>query len=291
MVRSRSARRAHGVLAGVLTFVLVLVAAVGGLSLWLRGLDRTPLLERCAALLDGTSWYLDPDQAANAALLGGIAGQRALPARAVTIAVATTLQESKLRNITHGDRDSLGLFQQRPSQGWGSEAEILDPVYSTNAFYDALVRIPGYQDLPITEAAQAVQRSGFPEAYAQHEARARAWASALAGYSPASLTCTLGPATPGDPAVVASLAARDLGLTPTSEGASLVLDATTLPGGSAEPSRLGWAVGQWAVSTASATQVVEVRTADQAWTRASGTWSPTTAVLAPGRVELVLEAG
>jgi hypothetical protein len=87
--------------------------------------------------------------------------------------------------------DSLGLFQQRPSQGWGSESEVLDPVYATNAFYDALVEIDAYQSLEITDAAQAVQRSGFPEAYADHEDDARVLASALTGQSPEAFACDL----------------------------------------------------------------------------------------------------
>lgn len=287
--RRRGRRR--GALAGPITFVLVLAVAVGGVTWWLRSQDRTLVTERCAALLDGTSWYLDPEQSANAALLGGVAEQRTLPARAVTIAIATALQESKLRNIAYGDRDSLGLFQQRPSQGWGTAAEVQDPVHATNAFYDALIRLAGYQDMPITEAAQAVQRSAYPEAYALHEARARAWASALTGYSPGSLTCTLRPAGLADPAQLAATALRDLGLTPTVEGTTRVLDATALPGGPAEATRTGWAVGQWAVATAASTRVVAVRTADQEWTRDTGVWSPASTSLAPGRVELTLGTG
>ena len=102
------------------------------------------------------------EQAENASLIAAIAIERGLPARAVSIALATAFQESKLVNIDYGDRDSLGLFQQRPSQGWGTAEEILDPVYSTNAFYDALVQVDGYEDMEITEAAQQVQRSAFP---------------------------------------------------------------------------------------------------------------------------------
>lgn len=289
--RRRRGRRRRGALAGTLTFVLVLAVGVGGVTLWLRGQDRPPAVERCAALLGGTSWYLDPEQAANAALLGGIAEQRALPARAVTIAVATALQESKLRNIAYGDRDSLGLFQQRPSQGWGTVAEVQDPVHATNAFYDALVGLSGYQDMPITQAAQAVQRSAYPEAYALHEERARAWASALTGYSPASLTCALGPAGLGDPAVLAATAVRDLGLTPTVDGTTSVVDATALAGGSAEASRAGWAVAQWAVATAGSTHAVTVRTADREWTRAKDTWAQAPTALAPGRVEVTVGTG
>jgi hypothetical protein len=109
----------------------------------------------------------------------------------VSIALATAFQESKLVNIDYGDRDSVGLFQQRPSQGWGTAEQILDPVYATNAFYDALEKIEGYEDMAITEAAQQVQRSAYPSAYADHEEDARALASALTGYSPATFSCDL----------------------------------------------------------------------------------------------------
>ena len=102
----------------------------------------------------------------------------------MSIALATAYQESKIRNIDHGDRDSLGLFQQRPSMGWGSREQIQDPYYAVNAFYDALEKIDGYKEMRITEAAQEVQRSGFPEAYEDHAPDARALASALTGYSP-----------------------------------------------------------------------------------------------------------
>ena len=107
----------------------------------------------------------------------------------MTIALATAMQESGLRNIDHGDRDSLGLFQQRPSQGWGTEQQILDPVYSAGKFYEHLVKVPGYSRLPLTVAAQRVQRSGYPQAYAKHEPDATLLAAALTGRAPAALNC------------------------------------------------------------------------------------------------------
>ncbi|PWN01519.1 hypothetical protein DJ010_18415 [Nocardioides silvaticus] len=145
----------------------------------------------CSAAVGGHEVEISGEQAENAALIASIAIERGLPARAVSIALATAFQESKLTNIDYGDRDSLGLFQQRPSQGWGTEEQILDPVYSTNAFYDALVEVDGYEDMAITEAAQMVQRSAYPSAYADHEEDARALASALTGYSPAAFSCDL----------------------------------------------------------------------------------------------------
>ncbi|MCH6162388.1 heavy metal transporter [Streptomyces marispadix] len=139
-------------------------------------------------------YEIRPEQAANAATITAVASQRDLPERAVTIALATAMQESALRNIEHGDRDSLGLFQQRPSQGWGSERQIQDPVYSSGKFYDHLVEIPGYSRLPLTVAAQRVQRSGYPQAYAKHEQNAALLTAALTGRRAAALNCTTGPA-------------------------------------------------------------------------------------------------
>jgi hypothetical protein len=145
----------------------------------------------CTAVVADHEVQISGEQAENASLIAAVAIERGLPARAVSIALATAFQESKLINIEYGDRDSIGLFQQRPSQGWGTEEELLDPVYATNAFYDALVEIDGYENMEITVAAQQVQRSAFPSAYADHEKDARALASALTGYSPAAFTCDL----------------------------------------------------------------------------------------------------
>jgi hypothetical protein len=113
-------------------------------------------------------------------------GQRMkIPARGWVIAVATALQESGLINLgdlgPDNDHDSLGLFQQRPSQGWGTPAQIMDPEYAAGAFYTALRKVPGWQTMPVTEAAQRVQRSAYPDEYAKHEARAAAIVAAYTG--------------------------------------------------------------------------------------------------------------
>jgi hypothetical protein len=145
----------------------------------------------CTATVANHEVEISGEQAENATLIASIGIKRGLPARAVSIALATAFQESKLINIDYGDRDSLGLFQQRPSQGWGTAEEILDPVYAVNAFYDALEQVDGFEDMEITEAAQQVQHSAYPSAYADHEEDARALASALTGYSPATFSCDL----------------------------------------------------------------------------------------------------
>ena len=139
-----------------------------------------------------------PGAVGNAAIIAGEAERRRLPARAATIALATAWQESGLRNLDYGDRDSLGLFQQRPSQGWGSEQQIMDPWYSSGKFYEALVKVPDWQTGDINDVAQTVQRSGVPEGYRKHEGNARVWASALFGHSPAAVTCIDRTEAPGD---------------------------------------------------------------------------------------------
>ncbi|MBD3926433.1 hypothetical protein IEZ26_17550 [Nocardioides cavernae] len=175
------------------------VVALGAVATAVVLVDRgavPPLLDTsgCTAEVDGHTVEVDLEQAENAALITAVAVQRGMPARAASIALATAYQESKLYNIDYGDRDSVGLFQQRPSQGWGSVAQLTDPVYATNAFYDALQKVDGYDSMEITVAAQEVQRSGYPDAYADHEKDGRALASALTGNSRAALWCDV----PGD---------------------------------------------------------------------------------------------
>ncbi|WP_316669866.1 hypothetical protein [uncultured Propionibacterium sp.] len=173
----------RGLLAGLGagTLCLALGACAGG--------SETGLPSQGAQVsVNGLTDLLDLDQAANAAIITGEAIRRGLKARAATIAIATALQESDLHNIEYGDRDSLGLFQQRTSQGWGTEEEIMDPWYSSGAFYDALVKIDGWDSEDINDVAQAVQRSGVPDGYAEHEDTGRVWASALYGYDAAAVT-------------------------------------------------------------------------------------------------------
>ena len=307
--RSPRRRRGGRVLAGVLgTLVVVAVAVAGVVMLLDRVAPSPPVAESCVAEVNGTIARLSPQQSDNAALIAAVALRRGLPARAATIALATALQESGLINLDHGDRDSLGLFQQRPSQGWGTAAQVMDPVYATGTFYDRLVKVPGYQDLAITAAAQAVQHSALPDAYAVHEDRSRAWASSLTGWSPAALTCTLRPAAAaGSTDAVLARAARDLGLTgsvePAATGAAagsagrsssaapvVVLDATPLVTGDA--TRAGWATAQWAVAVAWTVRIDRVAVADRVWVRGTDGWHATTgAALPAGQVRLTLSTG
>ena len=151
---------------------------------------RLPLSSRtCTVQADGEV-VLSAEQMANAATIAAIGVQRKMPERAVVVALATAYQESHLRNIAHGDRDSLGLFQQRPSQGWGTPEQVLDPVRAAAAFYGGpssptvgtapgLLDVDGWESLSLTQAAQAVQRSAHPDHYAKWETQARAWLAEL----------------------------------------------------------------------------------------------------------------
>jgi len=120
-----------------------------------------------------STYEITPERMANAKAIIEAGKQMDMPPRAWVIAIATSLQESKLDNLGHlgarNDHDSLGLFQQRPSSGWGTPEQIMDPNYSAKAFYKGLKNVAGYETMPLTVAAQTVQVSAFPNHYAQWE--------------------------------------------------------------------------------------------------------------------------
>lgn len=123
----------------------------------------------------------DADQMNNASVIVAVGKQMTVPAPGWVVAITAALQESDLVNVDHGDRDSLGLFQERPSQGWGSPAQIMDPVYSSTQFYRHLLAVPRWQQLSVNDAAQAVERSGYPQAYGPHVPTAEKIVAAVAG--------------------------------------------------------------------------------------------------------------
>lgn len=127
---------------------------------------------------------LTTDQTRYASVIISVGQQRRVPPRGWVIAIAAALQESGLHNLpnlgSQNDHDSLGLFQQRPSSGWGTPDQLMDPAYAAGKFYDKLVTIRGWETMTLTNAAQAVQRSAYPDAYAKHEPRATEIVNALA---------------------------------------------------------------------------------------------------------------
>ncbi|MFE7748341.1 hypothetical protein [Streptomyces sp. NPDC057428] len=272
-----SPRRRRSRLYRVSAALVVFVAVACYLALqYLSGSKGSP---RCivgpADGGEGRTYELSPEQAANAATVSAVGTTRGLPERAVTIALATALQESALRNIDHGDRDSLGLFQQRPSQGWGTPGQIMDPVYSSGKFYQHLVDVPGYSRLPLTVAAQRVQKSGFPQAYAKHEPDAALLSAALTGREPASLTCSASTATaprPGDATEVRADLVRAFGkgVLPSAASAGAAAASTVsvpvLPAEDGVASRRGWELAHWAVARAGTLRIDQVSYAGRIWT-------------------------
>ncbi|MGA5871957.1 hypothetical protein [Streptomyces cinereoruber] len=284
----RPARRGRLARSAAALAVLLGLASYVGLH-QMTGSKGTP---RCSVGSGDHRYEFTPEQASNAATISAVGTTRGLPERAVTIALATALQESALRNIGYGDRDSLGLFQQRPSMGWGTPEQIMDPVYSAGRFYAGLEKVPGYSRLPLTVAAQKVQKSGFPQAYAKHEPDAALLAAALTGRTPAGLSCTANPkeGEPGDPQRVRAELIRAFGqkAAPTavtggpSAGRSAaeppVLVVPVRPAAGAGPGadeRRGWELAQWAVARAEALRITEVSYGDRVWRagEALGGWS------------------
>jgi hypothetical protein len=254
---SRRPRRWFIVAVGALvagTTAAVAVAVSGGHS-------STPL-PACTVTSPVTKdvYALSPDQAQDAAIIAAVAFHRNLPDHAVTVALAAALQESKLQNLPFGDRDSVGLFQQRPSEGWGTRAQLLDPIYAATAFYGGLTKVAGWQTMAVTEAAQAVQHSGAPTAYAAWEDEARAMAVALTGEEPAGFSCQLpdfgGPA----PAPTAFGQALNSEMGQNLIGASVV-------------TKTGWRVASWAVAHAYAYHISRVTFAGWVWRDSSGKWT------------------
>ncbi|MET9546173.1 heavy metal transporter [Streptomyces sp. NPDC006627] len=258
--------------------VVVLLAVVGYVAVqYVYGGKPAP---RCTVVSggdDGASYEFTAEQARNAATVAAVGTSRGMPERAVTIALATALQESGLRNIRHGDRDSLGLFQQRPTQGWGDERQIMDPAYASARFYEHLAEVPGYSRLPLTVAAQRVQRSGFPQAYAKHEPDAVLLAAALTGRAPATFTCEGRPGTdPGGPARVRAALVRDFGreVRPdAARGRTVTVPVPATAAADGRAARRGWELAHWAVAQASALRVERVSYGGREW-RASdpGAW-------------------
>jgi hypothetical protein len=277
----RGRRRRRWVGRIVLPVILVMVGGAGYIA-------YTTLMTNlgepsCRATALGRSVSFSPEQTANAATITAIALRRNLPARAATVANATAIVESKLRNIKFGDRDSLGLFQQRPSQGWGTQEQILDPVYATNKFYDALIKVKGYQGMAITKVAQEVQHSGFPQAYADHEEEGRILASTLSGHSPGGIGCRLDVPTASTPAAtIARRLTAELGVPATVRGATV--QAT------GRDSQQAWAAGSWAVAQAEAMGITSITVGDRTWTRARGkealSWQAARKPIAPTSVTI-----
>ncbi|SEG98787.1 hypothetical protein SAMN05444920_11248 [Nonomuraea solani] len=226
---------------GVITIAIIVVVLAVGVSFGLYHLLKraTPLaVPEAYCTVRGPEGTLDlsPHQAQISATIAAVAARRKLPERAVVIAYATAIQESKLANINYGDRDSVGVFQQRPSQGWGTRKQLMDPVYATNKFFAALVKVKNYRKLPLAEAAQAVQRSAGGYAYAPHETDGKILAAGFTGRVPQAVHCWYPPDKTPVPQPKADQARKQL---------AKALGSTAIT-----TKKRGWLVAAWSVAHA-----------------------------------------
>lgn len=267
--RSHSRRHIAGPIVGVVGIGLLLA----GTLFSVRWLDENVFVqqEHCSVVLSSERESIAPDQTKNSAIIAAAGLRRDLGEHEVKIALATARQESKLRNIDYGDAagpDSRGLFQQRPSMGWGTEEQILDPWYAADRFYQELETIPDYADLPLTEAAQAVQRSAFPDAYAKHEEFAALFSQALTSGQPGTMNCVLRPVTEDENVSVEALSNEltDFGFGLPSKTSATVLEYTPTDEES------GWRQATWALALAKDAGIVKLRYNGLVWERDKRGW-------------------
>lgn len=242
-----------------LTTLLVAAIVVAGAAVGLNALltSVTPSGPICHIGSGPNRLDVEVEQAANASTIAAVAKRRGLPDHAVTVALAAGLQESKLNNVNYGDRDSLGIFQQRPSQGWGTPAQLVDPAYAADAFFRHLVRVPGWESLPVANAAQQVQHSADGSAYEQWEEQARVLARAMTGEDPGALTCQWSDKRVPRGGALRIAADRELG-------------SSWVVGGS--PTR-DWTIASWLVAHSYQYGVVAVSVRGQRWTSHAGRWA------------------
>jgi hypothetical protein len=238
-----------------------LVVAIGAAAvLYVRvsgGSEAQPPPSGCRIGSGPRSLALTLNQAESASTIAAVGSHLGLPRRAVTVALATALQESKLLNIPFGDRDSLGLFQQRPSQGWGTRRQLLNPSYAATAFYRHLRTVSGWRGLPLAVAAQDVQHSADGSAYAQWEEVADVLSRVLTGAFPAGMACQFERPASYDVAGLRQVAGRELGSRPFA------------PSGH----RSDWLAAEWLVAHAYGYGVGTVSIAGREWSAQAGSWT------------------
>jgi hypothetical protein len=242
--------------AGVLAAAVVVAA--GWLGYHVLTTPSKPSGPPCHATVGTATFGLDADQALNASVIAAVGAKLGLPDHAITVALATALQESGLRNLPGGDRDSLGLFQQRPSQGWGTPAQIMSPRYAAAAFYQRLVQLPAWQTLSVTVVAQAVQHSANPDGYAQWDPQARVLAQALTGEAPAAFSCR------------ATVHAADV--VPAAMNDELIADLGSGRTDAAVSAPRGWLISSWCIAHAERYGISTVTFGGFRWSATSGKW-------------------
>jgi hypothetical protein len=259
----------------IVLVVIVVLLGVGGYAAYnayQRYVVRLLTVPGCSAGFGANTFDLDFGQAQDAAVIAGVAVRDGLPSRALIIAYATAMQESKLENLSYGDRDSVGLFQQRPSEGWGTTAELEDPAYATQAFFKALVKVPHYTTIPVWQAAQDVQRSAGGDAYEQYAANGAQLAAAYTT-QPHAVTCWYTPSSQSPTSAKLNLKGALKSLKDTfgeSGKGDVVTEVSKSKTGQAvtlhAASGHGWMVASWLVANASYFGISQVSYAGQEWT-------------------------
>ena len=299
----------------VLVGVLIVAGLLAGAAVWaLNKIGHISIFQSagCTASSPAGSMSLDLEQAKNAATITAVGTALNVPAFGIEVALATARQESKLHNIGYGDRDSVGLFQQRPSQGWGTLAQIMDPVYATTKFYQALLAVPDWQKMTLTQAAQAVQHSGAPDAYAQYGQFATVITAVFTGTAGPGLGCTLdGPSFAAQPKTAGKLlttrgqavlddlrtqfGSANVGKVGgiAADGQSFDLAAPTSATGTAATAR-DWAVANWAAAQAETLGIGQVSYGGKSWHADDGAsgWQADSSATATGSgVHIVMVSG
>ncbi|HVT66786.1 MAG TPA: hypothetical protein VHF26_03480 [Trebonia sp.] len=268
--------------------VLRALGAYAAYTVYQRFVTQVLTVPGCQAGTGNSMVPLDFQQAADAATIAGVAVREGLPSEALTIAYATAFQESKLENPDYGDRDSVGVFQQRPSQGWGTAAELEDPAFAARAFFGKLVKVPDYTKIPVWQAAQDVQASADGYAYEQY---AQSGKELAADYTarPAAVTCWYNPAQQAAAQGVsaklnlhgAATGLDDVFGTPGQDG-SVLTGVSRVRSGSADvittAPGAGWAVANWLVANALSYGITQVSYAGYQWTAglSETSWQPAT---------------
>ena len=255
---------------GRLTLVLLAAAVALGAGVYVAFRHVPAILGEtgCTAGTGRAAVALDAEQAQIAATIAGVAHHRGMPPRALTVAYATAMQETHLHDPDYGDLDSVGVFQQRPSQGWGPASKLIDPVYASTRFFRALAQIPGYRQMPVYKAAQAVQHSADGYAYQQYQDLAAHLTTAFTG-APRAVWCW--PAAGKGRAQLAPARraiVKAFGPLPASRSGARG-DAPSLLVRAPQPS-LGWAVAAWLVTHAGKYRLHDVRYAGFRWPAPAG---------------------
>jgi hypothetical protein len=266
-------RRSRPLRAAAISIALVVLAAAG---VYLVYHHVTVTGSGCE--VDGRHAVgLDTEQAAIAATIAGVADARRLPSGAVTIAYAAAMQESHLHNLRYGDLDSIGVFQQRPSQGWGTRHQLSDPVYATGKFFDALVKVHDYLRIPVYQAAQDVQRSADGSAYRNYQRLAASLSAAFTGGRPHAVWCWFTPGRPHSPQVTAvqqelvrTFGPLDVRLRGQHQTAVAAASSDPAAEVRVRHRTAGWAVASWLVTHAPAYGISNVRYAGYQWSKTAG---------------------